>query len=130
MTGQGYTPIIPSLRRLRQEECKIKASMSYIARCCPRKLNKCHYSSDSQAPGLFYATRAGLSTIFYKLQDFFSPIINGSHCCLWSSWLETETPVLAIIIIIIINKWKPSRNWISFIHGELYIPRTRNFSLV
>jgi hypothetical protein len=98
MTGQGYTPIIPSLRRLRQEECKIKASMSYIARCCPRKLNKCHYSSDSQAPGLFYATRAGLSTIFYKLQDFFSPIINGSHCCLWSSWLETETPVLAIII--------------------------------
>jgi hypothetical protein len=30
-------PVIPALRRLRHEDCKIKGSLSYIARSCAKK---------------------------------------------------------------------------------------------
>jgi hypothetical protein len=38
--AQWFTPIIPSLRRLRQEDLEFEGNLSYIARLCLKKGRK------------------------------------------------------------------------------------------
>jgi hypothetical protein len=35
--GGTYIPVIPALRRLRQEHCEFQASLSYTGRVCHKK---------------------------------------------------------------------------------------------
>jgi hypothetical protein len=34
-------PVIPTLRKLREEACEFKISLSYIVRACPKKKKTC-----------------------------------------------------------------------------------------